>query len=137
MGKKVNLLSAVILMSYDALIFVLKQLPEILKHSNSSQSSKEALYCVGEVLSGTRDGKPVINEFGLISDLFHCDAETLRECHKTVELYRFWCDSARDTCVSWVLIAKQIGLNKDVRRMIAKMLWDARKECLFDAETGN
>ena len=47
---------------------------------------------------------------------------------QAVAMYDRWCDAAREACVAWVLIAKQMGLNKDIRRMIAIIVWETRKE---------
>ena len=45
-----------------------------------------------------------------------------------VAMYDGWCHSAREACIVWVLIAKRMRINKDVRKMIAIMVWEARKE---------
>ena len=47
---------------------------------------------------------------------------------QAVAVYDACCDMAREMCVTWVLVAKRIGYNKDVRRMISKMVWETRRE---------
>ena len=37
-----------------------------------------------------------------------------------------WCDAARDACVAWILVAKKIGVVKDVRKVIAKMVCETQ-----------
>ena len=46
---------------------------------------------------------------------------------RAVEMYDRWCDLAREACVIWALFAKRMGFNKDVRKMIAKMVWEGRR----------
>ena len=51
-------------------------------------------------------------------------------CRRAMELFCFWTDSARETVVAWILCAKRLQLNKDVRRVISCMLWETRKQAL-------
>ena len=53
---------------------------------------------------------------------------------KARKLYDFLSESARKNCIYWILIAKTLGIQKDVTRLIATILWEARKECLFDPD---
>lgn len=39
-----------------------------------------------------------------------------------------WDEFVRDGCIAWVACAKRIGVHKDIRRMIAKMVWKSREE---------
>ena len=81
------------------------------------------IYKVGEALKGIID---VEGEQKQLSD-YNC-----RRLLQAVKMYDGWCDLAREACVAWVLIAKRFGFGKDVRRIIAKMVWEARGENLRD-----
>ena len=52
------------------------------------------------------------------------------QCATALELFRFWTDSAREMVVAWILCAKRLKLNKDVRQVISILLWETRKEAL-------
>ena len=41
---------------------------------------------------------------------------------QVVAMYDEWCGAARAACFVWILIAKRMGFNKDVRKMIAKLV---------------
>lgn len=45
-------------------------------------------------------------------------------------LVQSWDQVARDAAVAWVLFAKQIYFNKDVRRIISRLIWASRKNGL-------
>ena len=47
---------------------------------------------------------------------------------RAIAMHDCWCDAARETCVAWILVAKRTGLNKDVRKIIARLVWEARRE---------
>ena len=53
-------------------------------------------------------------------------------CRRAMELFCFWTDSAREMIVAWILCAKYLQVNKDVRRLISCMLWETRKEALHE-----
>ena len=53
---------------------------------------------------------------------------------RAVAMYEEWCHLAREACVAWVLIARRIDFNKDVRRIIAEMVWQARNEARGDVQ---
>ena len=52
----------------------------------------------------------------------------LKTFNEVVSMYDGWCDLVRESCVSWVLCAKQTGFNKDVRRKVARLIWEARRK---------
>ena len=80
------------------------------------------LFDAGEMLKGNIDVQAgtVFGRNG--------DSEHLEMLLQAVALYDRWCGVAREACVMWVLTAKRMGVNKDVRRMIAGMVWETRRE---------
>ncbi len=47
----------------------------------------------------------------------------------------FWiaiCTAARDAVMEWMLISKHLPIVKDIRLVIAKMVWDVRYEANYD-----
>ena len=79
-----------------------------------SGNFREAVFFGGAILFRTAEFWPERNSY----------------CESTVELFCFWTDSAREMVVAWILCAKRLQLNKDVRRVISSMLWETRKDAL-------
>ena len=55
------------------------------------------------------------------------DSGFLEMVVRAVAMYDRWCDLVREACVAWVIIARRMRVHKDVRRMIAKMVWETRR----------
>ena len=81
-----------------------------------------AIFEVGEMLKGNIDAVEG-TVFG-----HKRDPAQIEYFSQVVAMYEGWCDAARNACVAWILIAKRVGLNKDCRRLIAKIVWGARDE---------
>ena len=47
-------------------------------------------------------------------------------CAQAVEMFEIWIKEARDACVTWILCAKKLNVHKDVRRLIARSVWNGR-----------
>lgn len=45
---------------------------------------------------------------------------------QAVMLYRLWCNQARRGALCWIWAGRELGIIKDVRRMIADCVWDGR-----------
>jgi hypothetical protein len=49
--------------------------------------------------------------------------DEIAQLQRVVELYGEMLDRARDAAVTWVLVGRRCGVAKDIRVLIAKMLW--------------
>ncbi len=47
-------------------------------------------------------------------------------CERAVERYVEWCEEARRAILCWIWLAKNLGVAKDIRRMIADLIWEGR-----------
>ncbi len=45
---------------------------------------------------------------------------------RCVGLYRHWCEEAKRAVLCWLWVAKQLVVSKDVRLLIADLIWDER-----------
>ena len=90
--------------------------------TDGSYTNAMAIFEVGEVFKGCIDIEKE-RLFGKKQELVHLECLL-----RPVVMYDRWCDAARDACVTWILFAKSMGFNKDVRKMIARLVWDARRE---------
>jgi hypothetical protein len=99
-------------------------LEDVLQRYAVDKADGDAIFEVGEMLDG--NGNIDVKDrlvFGQKMELRHVELFS-----KAVEMYHGWCRVAREACVAWVLIAKRMGVNKDVRVVIAKMVWEVRRE---------
>ena len=94
-------------------------LKELLQRHETDEALKQVIFDVGGTLKDTIEEGKVLGK--------DVNSTCLETFLRVVELYDRWCDVAREACVAWILIAKRMGLNKDVRRMIAKLVWEGRK----------
>ena len=80
----------------------------------------DVIFEAGEML------KPIVAEGKVFGR--NLDSEHLELFSQAVMMHDGWCDIARRACVAWVLIAKRMRVSKDVRGIIARMVWEARSE---------
>ena len=93
---------------------------DVFHRFNRDGGHGSVLFEVGEMFKGGNGGEMVFlqdEDTGLVDILM-----------RAVAMFDKWCDAAREACVAWVLIAKRMEFNKDVRKMVAKMVWDTRRE---------
>jgi hypothetical protein len=53
-------------------------------------------------------------------------ADELYALMRAVGLHDEWCDNAKQAIESWGLIGRRLGVMRDVRMMIARMVWEER-----------
>ena len=85
-------------------------------------SNGRLLFEVGEMLLGKIEAE-VGKVFGRKED-----ASCVKVLLRTVAIYDACCNTASEGCVAWILVAKRLKVNKDVRTMISKMVWRNRRE---------
>jgi hypothetical protein len=82
----------------------------------------KTVFAIGE---GIEDNLCVVSKtvFDICVSKARFSAATL-----SVKLYKTWCNQAREAIVLWILLAKRNRdtINSDVRRLIAKMVWNNR-----------
>lgn len=89
---------------------------------DKDKSYGSIIFEAGEVLKGNIDAAE-----GRVFRWLRSPVQ-LEVFQRAESLYNEWCDAARASCVAWVLIAKRLAVNKDVRKLIAKKVWEARRE---------
>ena len=63
------------------------------------------------------------------------DNEEIIACQTASEIYRYQLSAARKGVVAWILCARRLGVNKDVRRMISMRLWsESIVECPYQCQ---
>ncbi len=47
-------------------------------------------------------------------------------CERTLELYNGWCANAKRAVFCWLCLSRQLGVSKDVRLLVADLVWQER-----------
>ncbi len=59
---------------------------------------------------------------------FATDEDTERQLHRAELLYNEWCSCAKQRIRCWLWLSKRLGVVKDIRRLVAEMVWEERAE---------
>ncbi len=89
-------------------------------HKLKKVNKRGVLFIVGQTLFGNVTKVTVFGYRGLENGL-------VERAENLVEFYSRRCDESRTECVMWVMIGRRLGVNKDVRKIIARKLWEGRK----------
>ncbi len=49
-------------------------------------------------------------------------------CERAVNMYESWCAEARTGVMCWLWLARKLGVSKDIRLVIADLIWNERAE---------
>ena len=117
-ARRVKLLTSFFEIDSEKLSVFYSDLEEVLQCYETDWSFGSVLFEAGEMLKGNIDADGKV--LGRI-----VDPGRLKLLLRAVAIYDDWCSVAREACVAWILVAKRMGVNKDVRKMISKMVWEA------------
>lgn len=78
------------------------------------------VFAIGQALHGHVKGRSI---FGVRVDM----EVSIADANRAVSFFLFQCVAARQAVDIWSLIAKRLGVVKDVRVLIAKEVWEARE----------
>ncbi len=53
-------------------------------------------------------------------------SSTLAACERVIQLHKKWCQEAEMAVLCWLWTARHFGVSKDIRLMIADLIWDDR-----------
>ena len=85
-------------------------------------SCGEAIFYAGEMLKGKEHVEGEVS------------GKNLKVFSRAIAMFEYWYSVAENACVAWILTAKRTGVNKDVRKIIARMIWNGRSEARASAE---
>ena len=100
----------------------IEELKVVIQRHVSEEKCGSAIFEAGEVMKGNID-----LENNRVFGKKH-NPDRIALCDRAVAMYDRWCYAAREACVAWILTSNRIGIVKDTRKMIAKMVWEARVE---------
>ena len=88
--------------------------------------AEEAVFVAGKSMRGLLMGKT-----SMLGNV-RCMASEVRDCARAIRLFLFWSSSTREAVMAWTLCARRLGVIKDVRGMISRMVWETRKLGLYE-----
>jgi hypothetical protein len=108
--------------------FFMDEMSDQIHNFNSGTGHASVVFAIGRALKGHIDSeKGTIFGEGYKFDTY--------VANQALQFYEFQLRSYRKAVDSWTIIGLRNGVVKDIRKMIGKMIWDAREEAAFRNET--
>jgi len=100
--------------------------PKQVELFSSGAGNRAVMFAIGEVLHAHTDleARTLFNRSEFASVFEHAQ--------KAVSFYTAQCLACRKAVNWWTLIGVRLKVVKDIRKLIAKLIWDSRKDALFD-----
>ena len=95
---------------------------------NSGSGSAAVMFAVGRALQGhvnEEEGRTIFNEK-------HDFDSRIGPAKQAIAFYDAQIKATKDAMRAWTLVGIRYNLVKDVRKLIAKLIWDLRQEALYD-----
>jgi TPR repeat protein len=110
--------------SGSAFCFLVEMVKQI-RTFNSGHGHANVVFAIGRLLKGQID-----SEMGTIFAK-HAHFDYFRFANQALQFYEFQVESYRKAVVSWTIVGLKVGVVKDIRKMIGKMIWEAREEAKY------
>ena len=98
---------------------------------NSGSGSAAVMFVIGQALQGH------VNERA--RTIFNRDYEFdsfIGPAKQALAFYEAQIKATKDAMHAWTLVGIKLNVVKDVRKLIAKLIWNAREEALYDVSEG-
>ena len=92
----------------------------------SGSGSAAAMFAIGQALQGhvNEEARTIFNDKG-------CDS-LIGPAKRAIAFYEAQIKATKDAMRAWTLVGIKLKVVKDVRKLIAKLIWDSREEALYD-----
>ncbi len=98
--------------SRTSIRLLIKAAMKQLQHYDSGRSGR-IVFEIGHVFASNRDWR-------------HRDSEQDVVWKRVMLLYNGWCSCAKQAVLCWLWLAKALGVSKDIRVLIANLIWDQK-----------
>ncbi len=105
----------------------LTEMVEPIRKFNSGTGHANVVFAIGRALKGHID-----NEKGKIFESAFLFESRINLANQAVHIYNFQLQSYRKAVDTWTLVGIQNNIVRDIRKMIANMIWDAREEAEYE-----
>jgi hypothetical protein len=93
---------------------------------NSGTGHAKVVFAIGRALKGHADNE----ERTIFGDGSNFDAH-IGPANQALHFYEFQLQSYRKVVDSWTIVGQRNNVVRDIRKMIGKMVWDAREEAAY------
>jgi hypothetical protein len=93
---------------------------------NSGTGHAKVMFVIGRALKGHNDNE----ELTIFGSDYMFDSVII-PANQALRFYEFQLQSFRKAVDSWTIIGLRNGVVKDIRKMIGKMIWDAREDAMY------
>jgi hypothetical protein len=104
----------------------LKEMVDQIHNINSETGHAKVVFVIGRALKGH-----INNEERTTFGSDHNFGAYIGPANQTLRFYEFQLQSYRKAVDSWTLVGRRNRVVKDIRKMIGKMIWDAREEAEY------
>ena len=98
---------------------------------NCGSGSEAVVFAIGKALTGQVGGDRIFEHFNASR---FCFQDLVGPAKQAVAFYEMQIEAAKEAMYAWTLVGIKLKVVKDVRRLIAKLIWDAREEALYKVE---
>jgi hypothetical protein len=94
---------------------------------NSGSGSAAVMFAIGQALQGhvNEEARTIFNQ--------EYDFDSLiGPAKQAIAFYEAQIKATKDAMRAWTLVGIKLKVVKDVRKLIAKLIWDSREEALYD-----
>jgi TPR repeat protein len=92
---------------------------------NSGSGSAAVMFAIGKALQGH------LNEAERTIFSSDVDFNSLIPANQAIAFYEAQIKASKDAMRAWTLVGIKLKVVKDVRKLIAKLIWDSREEALY------
>jgi hypothetical protein len=100
-----------------------------MRNFNNQTGNAKVVFAIGRALKGH-----VNNEMRTIFGESRKFVARIGPANQAFRFYEFQLQSYRKAVDSWAIVGLRNRVVKDIRRMIGKMIWDAREEAAYSEE---
>jgi hypothetical protein len=93
---------------------------------NSGSGSATVMVAIGRALQGhvNEESRTIFNRSNKFDSL-------IIPAKQAIAFYQAQIKATKDAMHAWTLVGIHFGVVKDVRKLIARLIWDSREEALF------
>ena len=99
---------------------------------NSGSGSAAVMFAIGQALQGHVNDEEARTIFNDAYDF----GSLIGPAKQAIAFYEAQIKATKDAMHAWTLVGIKLKVVKDVRKLIAKLIWDSREEALYNVSKG-
>jgi hypothetical protein len=115
-------------MQIDTTRFLLREIEKRVEDFNFGFGKANVVFAIGRTLFGNVD-----TEKETVFHSYSMSYDYVRPVKQALQFYSYQLQCYRRAVYIWTIIGLRNSVVKDIRRMIGKMIWDAREEAMYSS----